>query len=128
MLTGHSALIAQPSPPRTRRPGPNVLPHLPPPRPRVAAAVKATVSALLAWSGVQAVPGPRSDYPYYAPMGALIASAATVRASTRGAFQAIAAMAASAALSGSVEVRYPARFTLYTSTASDPPTFRVSQA
>lgn len=68
------------------------------------AAVKATVSALIAWSLVRAVPGPWSEYPYYAPLGAVIGSAVTVRGSTRSAFQAIAAMVLGAGLARVVDL------------------------
>lgn len=72
--------------------------------PRVTGAGKATVSALLAWALVHAVPGPWSAYPYYAPLGAVIASAVTLRASTQGAFQAIGAMAVGAVLARAVDL------------------------
>jgi uncharacterized membrane protein YccC len=45
---------------------------------RLLLAVKAAVAAGVAWAVAQAVPGAASHYPYYAPLGAVIATGPTV--------------------------------------------------
>lgn len=62
-------------------------------RPWVARALRTTGAAVLAWVLVGLVPGPWSDYPYYAPLGAVIATSATVHASARRSAQAVLAIA-----------------------------------
>ena len=46
--------------------------------PRYGLAAKAALAASLAWAVVQLVPGPASAYPYYAPLGAVIATSTTL--------------------------------------------------
>lgn len=61
--------------------------------PRIGMAAKAALAASLAWALVQVVPGPAADYPYYAPLGALIATSTTLTGSVREAAQAVTAIA-----------------------------------
>lgn len=62
-------------------------------RPWIGQAVRTTGAAVLAWVLVGLVPGPWSDYPYYAPLGAVVATSVTVRGSTRRSAQAVLAIA-----------------------------------
>ena len=55
--------------------------------------MRTTGAAVLAWVLVGLVPGPWSDYPYYAPLGAVIATSVTVRGTTRRSVQAVVAIA-----------------------------------
>lgn len=66
--------------------------------PRLGMAIKAALAASLAWGLVQFVPGPAADYPYYAPLGAVIASSSTLTGSTREAAQAVTAISLGAAI------------------------------
>lgn len=59
-------------------------------RPRVALAVKAALAACLAWVVAQQLPGVAAEYPYYAPMGAVIATHPTLTSSLRESAQSIA--------------------------------------
>jgi uncharacterized membrane protein YgaE (UPF0421/DUF939 family) len=61
-------------------------------------AIKAALAASLAWALVQLVPGPAADYPYYAPLGALIATSTTLTGSAREAAQAVTAISLGAAV------------------------------
>lgn len=61
--------------------------------PWLSRAVRTTVAAVLAWVLVGLVPGPWSDYPYYAPLGAVVATSVSVRGSTRRSAQAVLAIA-----------------------------------
>jgi uncharacterized membrane protein YgaE (UPF0421/DUF939 family) len=66
--------------------------------PRLGMAVKAALAASLAWALVQVVPGPAADYPYYAPLGALIATSTTLTGSVREAAQVVTAISLGAAV------------------------------
>ncbi len=62
-------------------------------------AVKAALAATLAWLAAQVVPGPAAEYPYYAPLGAVIATSTTLSGSVRDSIQSVAAIALGAAVS-----------------------------
>lgn len=66
--------------------------------PRIGTAVKAALAAALAWSLVQLLPGPAADYPYYAPLGALLATTTSLRGSVRESAQTVAAVTVGAAV------------------------------
>jgi uncharacterized membrane protein YgaE (UPF0421/DUF939 family) len=61
--------------------------------------VKAALAAGLAWLLVQPLQGFADDYPYYAPLGAVIAVTSTVAGSVRESLQGLAAIAVGAAIS-----------------------------
>ena len=65
----------------------------------LALSVKAALAAGLAWLLVQPLWGFADDYPYYAPLGAVIAVTSTVAGSVRESLQGLAAIAVGAALS-----------------------------
>jgi uncharacterized membrane protein YgaE (UPF0421/DUF939 family) len=60
--------------------------------PRVALAVKSAVAAALAWTLMKPLPGVADSYPYYAPLGAVIAVSTTVAGSVRGSLQGLVAI------------------------------------
>ena len=66
--------------------------------PRVPLAVKSAVAASTAWLAVQPLSGVADRYPYYAPLGAVVATGATVVSSLRTTVQSILAVAMGAAL------------------------------
>ncbi|MBN1092919.1 hypothetical protein JKP75_10300 [Blastococcus sp. TML/M2B] len=66
--------------------------------PRVGMALKAALAASLAWALVRLVPGPAADYPYYAPLGAVIASSTTLTGSVRESAQTVTAISLGAAV------------------------------
>jgi uncharacterized membrane protein YgaE (UPF0421/DUF939 family) len=67
--------------------------------PRLGLAVKAALAAALAWHVVGLLPlAPAEQYPYYAPLGAVIATSTTLSGSVRGSLQSVGAMALGAAL------------------------------
>lgn len=66
--------------------------------PRIPRAVKAAVAAVLAWLAVLPLGGAADEYPYYAPLGAVIAVSATVADSVRDSVQGVAAILLGAAL------------------------------
>lgn len=67
-------------------------------RPWIGHALRTTAAAVLAWLAARLAPGSWSEYPYYAPLGAVVATSLTVRASTRRAGQAALAIALGAAI------------------------------
>lgn len=60
--------------------------------PRTAMAVKAALAAALAWIAVRPLGGLADDYPYFAPLGAVVAVSTTVTASARTALQSVTAI------------------------------------
>ena len=66
--------------------------------PRVPRAAKAALAAVLAWLVVQPLAGAADEYPYYAPLGAVIAVSSTVADSVRSSVQGVAAILVGAAL------------------------------
>ncbi|MGY1753553.1 hypothetical protein [Blastococcus sp. SYSU D01042] len=71
--------------------------------PRLGMALKAALAASLAWALVRLVPGPAADYPYYAPLGAVIATSTTLTGSAREAAQAVTAISLGAAVALAAE-------------------------
>ena len=62
-------------------------------------AVKAALAAALAWHVAGLLPlAPAEQYPYYAPLGAVIATSTTLSGSVRGSVQSVAAIALGAAV------------------------------
>ncbi len=61
--------------------------------PRAALALRAAVAAGIAWYVARLLPGPAAEYPYYAPMGAVVATTFTLAGSVRESVQAVAAIA-----------------------------------
>lgn len=67
--------------------------------PRVGRAVKAALAATLAWLVARALPVDAAEqYPYYAPLGAVLATSTTLSGSLRGAVQSVGAIALGAVL------------------------------
>lgn len=66
--------------------------------PRAALAVRGALAASLAWFVVQFLPDPAGDYPYYAPLGAVIATTTTLAGSVRESVQTVAAIAVGGAI------------------------------
>ncbi|HET8560413.1 MAG TPA: FUSC family protein [Marmoricola sp.] len=75
--------------------------------PQVVLAVKVAVAVGLAWLVVQALPGFAQQYPYYAPLGALIAVSGTVAGSLRESAQAIVAILLGAPIAWLVDLAFP---------------------
>jgi uncharacterized membrane protein YgaE (UPF0421/DUF939 family) len=67
-------------------------------RPRLLVALRAATAATMAWLVVLPLGGVADDYPYYAPLGAVIASTATVAGSIRTTLQTVVTIAAGAVL------------------------------
>ncbi|TKJ22193.1 hypothetical protein [Blastococcus sp. CCUG 61487] len=66
--------------------------------PRLGLAAKAALAASAAWVLVQLIPGPGADYPYYAPLGAVLATSTTLAGSARESAQAVSAITLGAAV------------------------------
>ncbi|WP_347058419.1 hypothetical protein ABC795_16990 [Blastococcus sp. HT6-30] len=67
--------------------------------PRIGLAVRASLAATAAWWLALLVPGPLADYPYYAPLGAVIATtSSTLAGSVRDSAQTVAAIGLGAAV------------------------------
>jgi uncharacterized membrane protein YgaE (UPF0421/DUF939 family) len=60
--------------------------------PRIALAVKAALATALAWTLVQPLGGAAAQYPYYAPLGAVIAVGTTIAGSVRDSLQGLLAI------------------------------------
>ncbi|WP_165839351.1 FUSC family protein [Klenkia marina] len=76
--------------------------------PRWGLTVKAALAASLAWGVAQLVPGPAGEYPYYAPLGAVIATSTTLAGSAREGLQTVAAISLGAVVALGVDaVGYP---------------------
>ena len=71
--------------------------------PRFGMAVRAAAAASVSWGLVTALPGFAADYPYYAPLGAVIATSTTVAGSMRQSWQTVAAIALGAGLALAIE-------------------------
>ncbi|SEK93488.1 Uncharacterized membrane protein YgaE, UPF0421/DUF939 family [Blastococcus sp. DSM 46786] len=67
--------------------------------PRIGLALRAAVAATAAWALALLIPGPFADYPYYAPLGAVVATtASTLASSVRQSMQTVASIALGAAV------------------------------
>lgn len=75
--------------------------------PHVVLAVKVAIAVALAWVVVQALPGFAQQYPYYAPLGALVAVSGTVAGSLRDSAQAIVAILLGAPIAWLVDLAFP---------------------
>lgn len=74
--------------------------------PRIGLAVKAALAAALAWTAVALIPG-STDYPYYAPLGAVIAVSTTVAGSLRESVQGVVAIVLGAGIARAVDLVFP---------------------
>jgi uncharacterized membrane protein YgaE (UPF0421/DUF939 family) len=72
--------------------------------PRWSLAVKGAVAAAVAWFVGVLAPEPFSDYPYYAPLGAVVATTSTLARSVRESTQAILAILVGAAIARGVDL------------------------
>jgi len=76
--------------------------------PRWGLTVKAALAASVAWGVAQLVPGPAGEYPYYAPLGAVIATSTTLAGSAREGLQTVGAISLGAVVALGVDaVGYP---------------------
>ncbi|MFC7405551.1 hypothetical protein [Georgenia alba] len=66
--------------------------------PRVAMAVRAALAAAIAWWLARLLPDPAAEYPFYAPLGAVVATTFTLAGSVRESLQAVAAIAIGGAI------------------------------
>ncbi len=76
--------------------------------PRWGLAVKAALAASLAWAVVQLVPDAAGEYPYYAPLGAVIATCTTLAGSARESMQTVGAISLGAGVALGIDaLAYP---------------------
>ncbi|MFI2102794.1 aromatic acid exporter family protein [Isoptericola sp. NPDC019693] len=71
--------------------------------PRWSLALRGAVAAALAWGVGMIVPPPFSEYPYYAPLGAVVATTSTLARSVRESAQAVGALLLGAAVALAVD-------------------------
>jgi hypothetical protein len=72
--------------------------------PRWSLAVRGALAATLAWLAGTLAPAPFSEYPYYAPLGAVLATTSTVVRSVRDSLQAVAAVLVGAVVARGVDL------------------------
>jgi uncharacterized membrane protein YgaE (UPF0421/DUF939 family) len=72
--------------------------------PRLLLAVKTAIAVGLAWVFAHLVPGVADEYPYYAPLGALISVSPTLMSSVKRGAQTLAALAIGILLAGAIIV------------------------
>lgn len=72
--------------------------------PRWSLAIKGALAATLAWFVGTLAPAPFSEYPYYAPLGAVLATTGTVVRSVRESVQTVAAVLLGAAIALAVDL------------------------
>jgi uncharacterized membrane protein YgaE (UPF0421/DUF939 family) len=72
--------------------------------PRWSLATKGALAATLAWFVGTLMPAPFSEYPYYAPLGAVLATTSTVVRSVRESVQTVAAVLIGAAIARAVDL------------------------
>ena len=70
--------------------------------PRLLLAIKTAIAVGIAWLVAPLMPGVADDYPYYAPLGALISMSPTLMGSVRQGVQTLAALAIGIALAAAV--------------------------
>jgi uncharacterized membrane protein YccC len=70
--------------------------------PRLLLAIKTSIAVGLAWVVAHLVPGVADEYPYYAPLGALISVSPTLMSSVRRGAQTLAALAIGILLAGAI--------------------------
>lgn len=73
----------------------------------MALACRASVAATLAWLVASVIPGPAAEYPYYAPLGAVIATSATLRGSVLESLQTVAGIVVGAVIALGVSAVMP---------------------
>ena len=73
-------------------------------RPRVLQAAKTALAVAIAWTLAPLMPGTADEYPYYAPLGVIVASFPTVLGSIRNAVQTLAGILIGIALAAAVIV------------------------
>jgi len=71
-------------------------------RPRVLQAVKTAVAVAIAWKLAPLMPGVADDYPYYAPLGVIVASFPTLMGSIKNAAQTLAGLVIGVGLAAAV--------------------------
>ncbi|MFD7026387.1 aromatic acid exporter family protein, partial [Promicromonospora sukumoe] len=92
--------------PRRRRPGSRLLSALRGQwarHPRWSLAAKGAVAAALAWFVALLAPAPFSEYPYYAPLGAVVAMTSSAVRSVRESAQAVGALLLGAVIARGVD-------------------------
>lgn len=72
--------------------------------PELLLAAKAALAVGIAWSIAPYLPGVANDYPYYAPLGALVSMAPTLMGSVKNGLQTVAGLAIGVLLAGAVIV------------------------
>ena len=75
--------------------------------PQIVLAAKVAVAVAIAWVVVQPIPGVADKYPYYAPMGAVIAVSGTVAGTFRDSAQSVAAILLGAPIAWLVDLAFP---------------------
>ncbi|TFD77252.1 FUSC family protein [Cryobacterium sp. Sr8] len=70
--------------------------------PELLLAAKAALAVGIAWSIAPYLPGVANDYPYYAPLGALVSMAPTLMGSVKNGLQTVAGLAIGVLLAGAV--------------------------
>ncbi|TFC83411.1 aromatic acid exporter family protein [Cryobacterium sp. TMT3-29-2] len=72
--------------------------------PRIVQALKAAIAVAIAWSIAPLLPGVADDYPYYAPLGALVSMYPTLMSSVRNSLQTLGGLTVGIVLAGAVIV------------------------
>jgi uncharacterized membrane protein YgaE (UPF0421/DUF939 family) len=75
--------------------------------PHLVRALRTALAAAVSWLLVMPIPGPADRYPYYAPLGAVVAVSTTVAGSIRGSLQGVLALMIGAGLALVVEPVVP---------------------
>lgn len=75
--------------------------------PRWSLALRGALAAALAWTVAVVAPAPFSDYPFYAPLGAVVATTSTLARSVKESLQTIGALLLGAAIALAADVALP---------------------